>query len=277
MGVRVVRKSVLTFYTVLSFLNFTDYIPSFTGVYNQLTYLCFIENKFVNTFEANKINIFNYMMKFFKRFQDLGIEGAQAKYYDKMTREHRVVEMKEQAKEITRHIKDGDSVLEVAPGAGYLSIELSKLGKYKITGMDISRDLVEICTRNAIEAGVQIDFQQGNVSEMPFQSNLFNFIICVLAFKNFKEPLKALEEMHRVLKPGGTALIMDLNRKASMRETKKVAVKMGLKGLKAYIAGAIQRSGAYSRNEFETFISQTEFKDYEIRDTEMGFSVYLKK
>jgi hypothetical protein len=52
---------------------------------------------------------------------------------------------------------------------------------------------------------------------------------------------------------------------------------MGLKGTKAFIAGAIQRSGAYNRNEFKSFISQTEFKDYEIRDCDMGFSIYLKK
>ena len=106
---------------------------------------------------------------------------------------------------------------------------------------------------------------------------MFNFIVCVLAFKNFKEPLKALEEMYRVLKPGGTALIMDLNRKASMKATKKVAENMGLKGITAYIAGAIQRSSAYSRNEFETFISQTGFRDHEIKDTDMGFSVYLTR
>jgi len=216
-------------------------------------------------------------MRFFRRFKDLGIEGAQANYYDKISREHRIGEMKEQAREVTKYIKDGDSVLEIAPGAGYLSIELSKLGNYRITGMDLSKDLVEICTRNSIEAGVQINFQQGNVSNMPFQSNVFNFIICVFAFKNFKEPLKALKEMHRVLKPGGIALLMDLNRKASMGVTKKVAENMGLKGLKAYIAGAIQRSGAYSRIEFESFISQTEFKDNEIKDTEFGFSIVLKK
>jgi ubiquinone/menaquinone biosynthesis C-methylase UbiE len=217
------------------------------------------------------------MMNFFKRFKDLGIEGAQAKYYDKMTREHRISEMKRQAKEIAIYIKEGDYVLEIAPGAGYLSIELAKLGKYKIIGMDISKDLVEICTKNAKEAGVEIDFKQGNVSNIPFNENMFNLIICVLAFKNFKEPLKALNEMYRVLKPGGTALIMDLNKQATMKMTKKVAENMGLKGLKAYLAGAIQRSGAYSRKEFETFISETEFKDYEIRNSDMGFSIFLKK
>jgi len=217
------------------------------------------------------------MMKFFKRFKDLGIEGAQAKYYDKLTREHRLGEMKDQAREAAGYISDGDTALEIAPGAGYLSIELSKLGKYKITGMDISKDLVEICTENANEAGVEVDFRQGNVSNMPFDANMFNCIICVLAFKNFKQPVKALSEIYRVLKPGGTALIMDLNKDATMKATKKVAENIGLKGLKAFIAGAIQRSGAYSRKEFETFIAHTEFKEYEIRNTEMGFSIFLKK
>ncbi len=217
------------------------------------------------------------MMKFFRRFQDLGIEGEKAKYYDQITRQHRIAEMREQAKEVAKHVKDGDSILEIAPGAGYLSIELSRLGNYEITGMDISKDLVEVCNRNAKEAGAEIDFRQGNVSNMPFQANVFDFIICVLAFKNFKGPIRALEEMYRVLNPGGTALIMDLNRKASMKATKRVAENMGLKGMTAYIAGAIQRSGSYSRNEFESLISHTGFKDYEIRDSNIGFSIYLSK
>lgn len=216
-------------------------------------------------------------MNFFRRYQDLGIEGTQAKMYDTMTRQHRMGEMKEQANEVIKHIKDGDSVLEIASGAGYLSIELARLGEYKITGMDLSKDLVEIASRNAREASVEIDFRQGNASRMPFDENAFNFIICVLAFKNFKEPVKALEEMYRVLKPGGTALIMDLNRKASMKATKTVAENMGLKGMMAYIAGAIQKQGAYTRKEFETFISQTGFKEFVIKDTDIGFSIYLYK
>jgi ubiquinone/menaquinone biosynthesis C-methylase UbiE len=217
------------------------------------------------------------MMKFIRRFKDLGIEGERAKYYDKISREHRLGEVKEEAKEAAKHIKDGDSVLEVASGPGYLSIELAKLGRYKITGMDISKDFVAIAAGNAKEAVVDVDFLQGNAARMPFQENTFKFIICVLSFKNFKEPLKCLNEFYRVLKPGGTALIMDLNRNASMHEMKTFVKNFGLKGISASIAGIIQRNGAYTRKEFETFISQAEFKEHIIKDSSMGFSIYLNK
>lgn len=217
------------------------------------------------------------MLRVFRRFQDLGIEGKKAAYYDEMTRAHRIGEMREQAREVASYIRDGDSVLEIAPGAGYLSIELSRIGKYRITGMDISKDLVDICRSNAARENVQIDFQQGNVSAMPFPADTFDFVVCVLAFKNFKQPMKALEEMHRVLKPGGAALVMDLSRDASIAATKRVAERMGLRGLTALIAGALQRSAAYSRKEFETFIAGTAFKEYDIKNTDMGFSVILKK
>ncbi len=78
------------------------------------------------------------MMKIFWRFQDLGLEGAQAKLYDKNTRQLRITEIKKEANEATGYIWNGDYVLEIAPGSGYLSIELAKLGNFKITGLDIS-------------------------------------------------------------------------------------------------------------------------------------------
>ncbi len=185
--------------------------------------------------------------------------------------------MKEEAIEVSRHVKDEDSVLEVASGPGYLSIELAKLGKYKITGIDISNDIVAIATSNAKEAGVQVSFMQGSASHLPFDEDAFNFIICVLSFKNFKEPLQSLKEMYRVLKPGGIALIMDLNKNASKQVMKAFIKSFGLKGFSAFIARLMQTNGAYTRKEFETFISQTAFKEYDIKDSKMGFSIYLKK
>ncbi|MDQ5876736.1 MAG: class I SAM-dependent methyltransferase, partial [Thermoproteota archaeon] len=70
-------------------------------------------------------------MKEQRRLRDIGIEGIAARWYDNNTRKHRLEEMKGYAKEVTKFIQDGCSVLEVAPGPGYLVIELAKLGKYK--------------------------------------------------------------------------------------------------------------------------------------------------
>src|SRR5579864_9095031 len=67
-----------------------------------------------------------------------------------------------------RGLPSGARVLEVAPGPGFFAIELAKLGKYTITGLDISRTFVEIATKNARQAGVTVDFQQGNAAAMPF-------------------------------------------------------------------------------------------------------------
>ena len=106
-------------------------------------------------------------------------------------------------------------ILEIAPGPGYLAIELARLGPYEITGLDISRAFVAIAAESAAKAGVAADFRIGNAAAMPFADNSFDFIVCRAAFKNFQEPARALGEMHRVLKPGGQALIIDMRRDAS--------------------------------------------------------------
>jgi len=158
------------------------------------------------------------MMKLQRRFKDLSIGGITARWYDNNTRKSRLAEMKAYAKEVANHIQDGCSVLEVAPGPGYLAIELAKLGKYKIVGLDISKDFLEIARRNVKEAGVEVEFRQGSVADIPFSDNMFDFIICTAAFKNFKEPFKALSQMYRVLGSGGTALIIDMDRNVSNRQ-----------------------------------------------------------
>ena len=81
-----------------------------------------------------------------------------------------------------------------------------------MTGVELSKDFVEIEKKNAKEEGVIVEFKQGNASDLPLSDSKFDFIVCSAAFKNFSKPLKALEEMYRVLKPGGIALIFDMNR-----------------------------------------------------------------
>ena len=215
-----------------------------------------------------------------RKSKDLGINGWFAQWYDKNTREKRLGEMQEYAKIVKMHLTDNDNVLEVAPGPGYFSIELAKMGNYNITGMDISTDFVEIGKKNALKENVDIKFVQGNVSLMNFNDNVFNFVFCSAAFKNFKEPIKALQEMHRVLKDNGIVLIMDMNHDASKEKLTEEAAKISKTGFERWFMKntfKILSKGAYKKIELENMIKETLFKKYEIKEVGIGFYIYLYK
>src|SRR5262249_42620443 len=133
-----------------------------------------------------------------------------------------------EAREIARQLPEDASALEVAPGPGFLAIELAKLGNRRITGLDISHSFVEIANENARRAGIDVSFQQGSASAMPFEADSYDYIHCRAAFKNFSEPIKALSEIRRVLKPGGRAVIHDLRRDTTPEEIKTAVNDMHL-------------------------------------------------
>jgi ubiquinone/menaquinone biosynthesis C-methylase UbiE len=220
------------------------------------------------------------LMRFSRKFKDIGITGILARWYDKNTREHRIGEMREYAREAKRHLPDNAGILEVAPGPGYFSIELAKTGNYHITGMDISADFVEICKVNARREKVNIHFVQGNVSAMAFEDNAFDFIFCSAAFKNFKEPVTALREMYRVLKNNGIALIVDMNHDVSKEKLAEEAAKITKTGFERWFMIQTFKGlckGAYSKNELENMIKETSFQKNEIKEGGIGFYIYLYK
>src|ERR1700685_3741408 len=94
-----------------------------------------------------------------KAFKGAGMEGFTAKWYAKLTLKE-MAEFRALARRVAAGLPPGTRVLEVAPGPGYLAIELAKLGEFRIDGLDISRTFVEIAERNAVEAGVHVKFRQ---------------------------------------------------------------------------------------------------------------------
>src|ERR1700757_651046 len=158
---------------------------------------------------------------------DRGMEGLVAKWYASNTGEM-MKEYVDLARRIFREVPQSSSVLEVAPGPGYFCIELARLGSYAITGLDISHTFVKMAAKKAADAGVRVDFKQGSASKMPLQRSSFDFLMCRAAFKNFADPVGALREMCRVLKPGGRGLIIDLKRDASPATIDDHVDQMGL-------------------------------------------------
>jgi ubiquinone/menaquinone biosynthesis C-methylase UbiE len=215
-----------------------------------------------------------------KPHPDRPIEGLSAKWYTSNTGEM-MKDYVELAQRISTEIPQGSAVLEVAPGPGYFSIALAKLGAYSITGLDLSHTMVEIASKKAAEAGVQVDFQQGSASNMPFPKDTFDFLLCRAAFKNFAQPVEALKEMSRVLKPGGRAMIIDLKRNASPEEVSKGIDEMKLSRFNAFITKLIFKKSliknAYTKEEFEQMIWEASFSDVQIAENYMGLEITLTK
>jgi ubiquinone/menaquinone biosynthesis C-methylase UbiE len=214
-----------------------------------------------------------------KPYKGWAMEGPIARWYTRNT--GRSLEpFRKEAQEIAQQLASGSDVLEVAPGPGFLAIELAKLGSYRIVGLDISQSFVRIATENAQKAGVEVAFREGNVSSMPFESNSFDFIYCRAAFKNFSDPVQALGEMYRVLKPGGKAVIHDLRRDASSDAIKAAVKEMGQGWLNALLTRWILlwlRRRAYSQEDFQQLIGQTPFTKSEINCNPIGLEISLWK
>jgi ubiquinone/menaquinone biosynthesis C-methylase UbiE len=146
----------------------------------------------------------------------MGMEGATARWYEKNTAKD-MQEFRRLAGWIAGQLPAGSTILEVAPGPGFLSVELAKRG-FAVTGLDISKTFVALARKNAAKSDVPVQFEHGNASHMPFPDQSFDFLVCRAAFKNFADPPGALTEMYRVLKPSARALIIDLRRDASMAD-----------------------------------------------------------
>lgn len=215
-----------------------------------------------------------------KAWKGMGMEGAIAKWYTR-TRGKDIEDFRREARRIAGGLPCGARVLEVAPGPGFFSIELAKLGQYTITGLDISRTFVEIAAKNARNAGVQVDFQRGNASAMPFADDSFDFIYCSAAFKNFTEPVKALDEMHRVLRPGGEAAITDLRKDATLEDIDRYVKESGRNLVDGWLTRWTFRhlllKRAYTEDALIEMAKQSRFGACRIGIQTVGLEVRLEK
>jgi len=216
-----------------------------------------------------------------KRKPYLGVqmEGPIASWYDRSTR-GRIPEFVRTAEDVATWLPAGSRVLEVAPGPGFLAIELAKRG-YSVTGIDISRSFVEIAGRNARDAGVTIDFRRGDVARMPFADNSFDFVVCVAAFKNFPDPVTALDEVHRVLRPGGSASIQDLRKEATDPEIAAEVRGMNQGRVNTFITKWIFRTAllraAYRTEAVDRLAARSRFGYGRITTKGVGFDLRLAK
>jgi len=214
-----------------------------------------------------------------KAYRGMGMEGGIARWYDRTTRKS-IDDFRALAARIAAIVPACGKVLEVAPGPGFLSIELAKLG-IKARAVDISQTFVEIARQNAADAGVTVEFVRGNAANLPVESASVDFVVCRAAFKNFTEPVKSMREMLRVLMPGGRALLIDMRRDVSMEDIKHYVHNMGLSWCTRVFTNftfkhmLIKR--AYSLDEIRKMADEAGWKDVRIETNPLGFEASVMK
>jgi len=210
------------------------------------------------------------------------MEGWMARWYARQrATESQLATVRKQATELTHGLPSSARVLEIAPGPGYLAIEIARLGRFEVTGLDVSRTFVEIGRENARKAGVTVDFRHGDAAAVPFEANSFDLVVCQAAFKNFIEPVCALDEMHRVLRPGGSAIIQDLSKDAANADIDREVIAMKLSRFNTlatrFMLETILRRRAYTPAQFERLVAESAFRTCDIRKDGIGLEVRLTR
>jgi len=102
-------------------------------------------------------------------------------------------------------------ILDIATGTGDLAIMMASLNPDRIIGLDISARMLDVGKQKISKANLSdtIDMIVGDSENMPFEDNTFDAITVSFGVRNFANLNKGLQEIKRVLKPGGSFVVLE--------------------------------------------------------------------
>ena len=177
------------------------------------------------------------------------------------------------------HYRTAGCILDIGTGPGHLLVAIQKvLPEAKLFGVDISSAMVARAISNLKKRRQdrQIEVRVADANALPFNNQTFHCVVSTGSLHHWKDPIRALFEAHRVLKPGGHALIYDLVRDMPEALCKDIRARFG--GFRMTLLWLHSFEEPFlNAGEMETLGRQTEFEYEGIRFTGALCCLLLKK
>jgi ubiquinone/menaquinone biosynthesis C-methylase UbiE len=209
---------------------------------------------------------------------DQGIQGEfTVELYDQMQRYLRDRGWIETKAIIRSGISQG-AALELGPGPGYLGLEwLKQTQGTRLTGLDISPDMLVVARRNAAEYGLtdRTEYVESSGAQMPFADGTFDAVFSSSSLHEWADATGTLAEMWRVLKPGGRLFISDMRRDMGPAVRWFMWLVVRPRAMRPGIIISINAS--YTPVEARSLMSGSRFSDFQVKGNPMGMEVTALK
>ena len=119
-------------------------------------------------------------------------------------------------RKVARQLHDncgrGGRILDVACGTGDLALTLYESTGALVIGTDFCRPMLQIAGGKALKLGRAIPFVEGDALHLPFPDDSFEGVTIAFGLRNLSSVQGGLKELFRVLKPGGTAVVLEFSK-----------------------------------------------------------------
>ncbi|MFI2743275.1 bifunctional demethylmenaquinone methyltransferase/2-methoxy-6-polyprenyl-1,4-benzoquinol methylase UbiE [Zhouia sp. PK063] len=180
------------------------------------------------------------------------------------------------------------TILDIATGTGDLAINLAQTKAHKIVGLDISAGMLEIGKEKVKQKQLsnRIEMVLGDSEGLPFDDQTFDAITVAFGVRNFEDLEQGLSEIYRVLKPGGTFVVLETSvptkppyKQGYAFYTKKVLPIIGKMFSKDKVAyGYLSESASFFPygEEFNNILRKIGFIDVEDLPQTLGVATIYK-
>ena len=176
-----------------------------------------------------------------------------ARMYDKMMRLSPMqLQRREIAEDLVKHIKSG-RLLDVGTGHARLLREIFNCNpEISLYGLDISEKMIDLAGENL--EGVPVTLKSGNIKNPPFEDNFFDIVTSTGSLYLWDFPVTSINEIHRILKIGGQALIYESHKEYDKKEIKKI------------VRSNLQDEGWFSRKIVPSFLNKQLKMTYDVQE-----------